>query len=178
MRCPRRALLPLPLVVLLAASPADTIAQGSLPLQPGQRVRITAPELGLKRQKAVLDEHRGDRLLLTADSTSSIPVASITGLEVHRGTRGHPWRGAGIGFLVGAIAGGAATYAWCANTYDCNPPIAWAAAGIFGAGGALLGAGIGALARTDKWEAVPVEHVHVTLIRRPGGLGVGASLGF
>jgi hypothetical protein len=121
MSCSRLVLLPLPFVVLLAATPSNALAQGSLSLTAGQRVRITAPDLGLKRQRAVLDGHQGDMLLVTMDSTTSIPVGAVTRLEVHRGTRWHPWRGAGIGFGVGAIAGGVATCASCVNQYDCDP---------------------------------------------------------
>jgi len=93
------------------------------PLQPGTRVRVTAPDCGLRGQATRLEALRADTLVL---DTSECPLASVTRLDVSRGRKSNGRKGAGIGFLTGAVTGvlldfrlvtthhsSAATSPWC-----------------------------------------------------------------
>ena len=52
-------------------------------------------------------------------------------------------------------------------------------AAIFGFGGVVFGALIGASSQTDRWEEVPLDRVRVSLgPQRDGRFGFGASVRF
>jgi hypothetical protein len=53
-------------------------------------LRITAPNLGITKQAAVFEALGGDMLFVVADSTIKLPPASLTRIDLHRGTRIHP----------------------------------------------------------------------------------------
>jgi hypothetical protein len=91
-----------------------------------------------------------------------VPLARVTKLEVHRGQKSRAGGGAVIGASIGAAAGVITAYALCSD--GCVSLYGGVGAGgetnsdtvIFGVGGALVGAGIGALfgaaIHTDRWE--------------------------
>jgi hypothetical protein len=165
-------------VAVLVATPWMCVAAQDAPaLAAGQRVRITSSTLGLKRQVVTLDAVGGDTLLLGGDAVRAIPLTSVERLEVFEGRHGHPWRGAWIGGLAGVVGGIPAMYAIC--TYAaCEVAGLVGGAAAFGAAGALIGAGIGALIKTDKWEEVPLDGLRVSIATRGGGVGVGVRLSF
>ena len=66
--------------------------------------------------------------------------------------------------VMGVLCGG--DYGGCAE-----------ASGVATAG-ALLGAGVGALVQTDRWQTVPLDRVRVTLTPARRGVGVAVSIGF
>ena len=47
-----------------------------------------------------------------------------------------------------------------------------------GAVGAGIGAGIGALSKTDKWEEVPLDQLRVSIVPRRDGFALGFSVAF
>jgi hypothetical protein len=50
---------------------------------------------------------------------------------------------------------------------------------VFGAAGGLVGLGIGALFKTERWEEVPLDQLRVSVAPQPDGrLGVSVSLEF
>lgn len=168
----------LPAVLLLAPVTA-TLAQQRAPLDPGQRLRITAPGLGMEQQAALLERVRGDTLVVTADSTVSVPVTAVTRLEVFRGRSGHAWTGAVIGAGAGAAVGTVTAVlvcesAWC--TVDGGVIMAGLGIGILSGG--LAGAGVGALIKSDRWEDVPLDRLRVGLAPGPHGASVVISLAF
>jgi hypothetical protein len=168
-----------PLIAALLIAPVTGTFAQELPLQPGQRVRLTAASLGMERQPAVFQSLRGDTLVAVTDSTVSCPLASVTRLEAYQGRRGHTWLGAGIGFAFGAVVGGVTGGNAC-KTLGCDD-MSWAAVvggGIGGLAGALLGGGIGALSRTDRWEEIALERVTVSIVTRHDGFGLRASIAF
>ena len=170
------------LAVLLTALVSDAVTQEQ-PLQPGQRVRVTAPDLGIKRQAARFDVLEGGVLTVTADSTMRCPLLDVTRLDVYRGRQGHVGLGAGIGAAVGAATGVVIGIQVCNSDWLCpDRYMGWAVlagVGIGGATGALLGAGIGALIKTDKWEEIPLDRLQVSIVpQRDGRFNFGLSISF
>lgn len=142
------------LVVLVASAVGHAFAQGTALPTAGQRVRVTASNLGPDRLEAQFTALEGSTLVVTADSTVRIPLADVTRLEIWRGKRSHPVLGAAMGFMTGALAGlvvaGAAP-----QGEDREELVIYPAIGA--AGGLLLGTGFGFAVRTDRWVAVPLE---------------------
>ncbi len=88
----------------------------------------------------------------------SVPFASLNRLEVSRGKKSKIGSGAGVGFLIGAIAGAAIGYIADEEGNDLRPE--HAALVVAGPGailGILIGAGIGSSMRGDSWEEVPLN---------------------
>ncbi len=183
------------LVAILAFVPlASATAQEAPPVKVGDRVRVTAPDLGLYKQAGRLEALRADTLVVAvADSTMTFPVASVTRLELSRGQKSHGLAGALIGGLVGAASGAILGYAdgddppcresgWFAcwgETRLTAKEKARAGAIVLGIVGVVVGRIVGANTKTDKWEEVPVDRVRVSLgPQRDGRFGFGASVRF
>ena len=160
-------------------------AQQAPPIEAGARVRVTAPDLGLKKSVGTCLELSDGSMRFAPPpgvDPQTIPFASMTRLDVHRGRHGHPWLGAGIGFLAGAATGAVFGSALCKET-DCTEEdkgdVVVASAAIFGAGGALLGALFGAAFQTDRWEEVPLDQLRVSFVpQRDGRFALGLSVEF
>jgi hypothetical protein len=158
-------------------------AQQSPILAPGQRVRVTAPPEGLKRSVALveavsarglalaLERNRGRGWIDTLHLT--VPLDSLSGVEVSVREYGHGWAGAGLGAVVGALVG----YAVGSNKTDMFEP----AFSILG--GVLLGIPIGAFVggnvRSDDWRPVDLHTLRVGRLPQAGRrLGLGVALVF
>ena len=141
---------------------------------PGDRVRVTTPDI--ERYDGTVQAIRGD--FLTVD-TLTVPRASITRLEVHRGRKGQAHLGAAIGAVALGAAGVAVGIAFCEG-FECPKGEGAAVGG--GAGvlvGGLLGLGIGALTKSDRWEEVPLDQLRVSFApHRDGRLAFGFSWRF
>ena len=178
----RRATL---LIAVLALTPLATVMAQlqPLPLEPGQRVRVTAPDLGIRKQVGRFEALRGDTLVVAAaDSTMTFPVVSVTRLELSWGQRSMARRGAGIGFLSGATIGAIIGFAAGddTNCFICFTAEDKAAAGaiVLGGIGALIGLAVGSH-KTDLWEEVPLDQLRVSVgPQRDGRLGLGLSFAF
>ncbi len=154
------------------------------PLEPGQRVRVTAPDLGIRKQVGRFETLRGDTLVVAAaDSTMTFPVTSVTRLELSWGQRSLARRGAGIGFLSGATIGAIIGFAAGDDTncyFICFTAEDKATAGVIVLGGigALIGLAVGSH-KTDLWEEVPLDQLRVSVgPQRDGRLGLGLSFAF
>ncbi len=169
------------LTVLLLAPLSDAITQEQ-PLQPGQRVRVTVPDLGITKQAATFDALESGTLVVTADTTMRYPLASVTRLETYAGRHSHPWRGAGIGSLAGWAIGFGLWHAADVGCYEGVSQSACAAVlggGVGAASGALLGALVGGfLWKTDKWEEVQLDRLRVSFVPRRDGFALGFSVAF
>jgi hypothetical protein len=166
--------------ILCLASFAGAIAQEQ-PLQAGQRVRVTAAALGLKKRVATFEAMRTDTLVVTTTATMNYPLSAITQLEAYAGRRGHFWTGFAIGGGLGAVGGAVLGYAAAAIADEYNPQFFAYAAGGALAGGAVLGllcGGVGALSKSDKWENVPLDGLRVSVVPQRNGIGIGASVAF
>lgn len=165
------------LVVLLLAPLTDVLGQEQ-PLQPGQRVRVTVPDLGIDRLAATFNAFESGMLTVTADSTMRIPLASVTRLDLYQGRHGHPWRGAGLGFLGGAAIGTAIGAAVADPGDEFEAVIIVICTAVGAGGGALIGALVGFIAKTDKWEKVPLDRVRVSGVPQRDGFGIRARITF
>jgi hypothetical protein len=169
------SLLPLPLLVPLVS----LSAQAPLPLEPGARVRITAPDCGVEKQATIFEALSGGTLVL---GVTDCPLASVTRLELHAGRRVSAARALGfplVGLMVGGVVGGLVGYSTCA-------PCDYELEGLAPAFGAALGGGVGlvtglvvGLLPLDRWQEVPLEPLRVTPIASARGrFGLAASVRF
>jgi len=191
----RRALLMLAMGVLTPVAVAA--AQGLPRLAAGQRVRVTAPEAGLKRQTGTLVAlspdtlvvaGMGSRVLIGDTVGTKIPLRLVSVLELSAGRRKHPVVGGVIGVLAGGTAGvvaglasGSDRGAICNILFPCLSAGAKAATlGLtWGFYGGVLGALIGELALGERWDRVPLDLIRTAVRPLPGGrTGLGISLPF
>ena len=164
------------LVPILFAPLSGALAQAQ-PVQPGQRVRVTAPAAwGVARQVGSFVGMRGDTLVVTGDSTLACPLDWVDRLDVHRGRKSWTLVGAGIGLVLGAGGG----IAFATRDWDFCGPCTGVIPVAIGVGGILLGAGIGAVIKTDRWEAVPLDQLRAQPLvdRRGRRVGLGMSIAF
>jgi len=167
--------------------------------QPGTRLRLTfpcelngQPSAGEKRT-GCRSEGRFVRLqadtitLAVAESTASYGVNAVSRVEVSRGHRSHWLSGAGAGFLVGAgvafvllITGGSTSLCdQSANQDAIGSGECLGLAALEGVAGAGLGAIIGGLVRTERWQDVPFERLRVSLWPQAGSkLGLAVAVVF
>ncbi len=125
-------------------------------LAPGHRVRV---HLSQPRSKVVgyVVRLTADTLVINSEADAkhevALATANIRRLDLSRGERSRAGRGVFVGLLVGAAAGAAALAYFCSDS--CIG--AWPLFGLI-PGGALVGAGIGAgvgsLFRTERWQPV------------------------
>jgi len=172
------------LICIFAGAPTDIVAQESFVLEPGERVRVTAPTCGLGLSSHVT-QFRALRAGTLVLDTSECAVASVTGLDVSRGQKSNTTWGVVIGFAAGALG----AIAYCSQDknefsnegkcvlFDDDTTLLQVL--IFGAGGGLVGGFVGYLIKTDRWEAVPLDRLRVGLApQRDGRLMLGFSAGF
>jgi hypothetical protein len=157
-------------IVVLAAGVPVALAQAPpvpppLKLPAGVRVRVWTHSL---------PNHRIEGTLLSADSTAvalvpksgqpllggemRLPAPDVTRLDVALEKKGHWWQGALIGAAVGAAL---------AFTDDVDPVLCEVnenvlcsrgeAVLVYGLTSTAMGAGIGALIKTDRWTPVALD---------------------
>lgn len=134
-------------------------------LQPGARVRITAPGIVAGRYVGTVLSRSGDTLTLGSPNTQplAIPSSRIASLEVSRGKsrsagaiRGIKW-GAPIGLAFGLLTMGIADECLgCTNDGNADGRAAWVGMNLVS--GVVWGAGIGALIGREHWERFDVTH--------------------
>jgi len=194
------------LSVVLLAGPR-VAAQEPQTLEPGQRVRVTAPTLFFAPSVGILGSLSDDSIVLLhvrirtqypsnlVDTLrASIPRSAVRSVEVNRGKRSAVAPACVIGAVVGAVAG--AKIADANYTDPCAGSVGIAGGacqlmatsrGEAGAVGAFLGAAAGAVAgllvgqalSTERWQTVPLAGLKVEVAQRPGGrMVVGVSLPF
>ena len=165
------------LICIFGGAPTEIAAQELLPLEPGVRVRVTAPDCGLSGWPTEFRALRADMLVL---ETTECPMASVTSLDVSRGQKSHARLGAGIGFA--AVALGTVVYCKTVEFSGCVPydsDLTLAFAFIFGALGGVAGGITGYFIKTDLWEEVPLERLRLSLApQREGGFALGVSVRF
>ncbi len=179
------------LVAIVAFVPlASATAQEPPPVKVGDRVRVTAPDLGIHKQEGRFVVIHADTLVVAvADSTMTFPVASVTRLEV--GPKSRVALGAGIGLWGGGLLGyvissgrlgggcrstvGEGSFAPATGVTLTRESCIWVSTVGGAVVGTLLGLVVGEVASTDKWRTVPL--VHVTP-RRDGRFGLGLSVRF
>jgi hypothetical protein len=159
------------------------------PLEPGARVKVTAPERAIDKQAGTVEALRGDTLVLGiswADDREmllAVPFASVTRLDVQRGQKSNLLLGMGIGLFSGAGIGAAVLgYAgrdYCLGEETGWEQCAWLGAGLGGAAGLIMGTIAGFVIRTDRWEEVALDQLRVSLVpKRDGRFALGLSVAF
>jgi hypothetical protein len=138
---------------LLLALPA---LQTTSPLTTGTRVRVTVREAaGQRVHVGPLRTFDSSVLSLSTEEGGahyvSLARSSITRIEVSRGTHSRWKTGALLGGVLG-LAAIALVDAGCSQ--DCSSPKGGEIAAAVG-GGLLVGAGVGALMRNERWESLP-----------------------
>ena len=181
---------------LLLALQAPVLAQESGVVQPGSRVRVIhhcteTYDPGERREQVECEEQTGTVASLNSDSLvlnvnnkgtfSSIPLGTVSRLQLSTGRGGAGARGALYGGLAGAFVGGLAGLAVCSSVEDSNnSPGACAVGGALAVSipGALVGLMIGHSIGKEKWVDVPVEGIAMSLVPAAGGVGIGITVQF
>ena len=139
---------------------------------PGDTVRVTAPSMDMDDSVGTVAALETDRLTVQVEERAdalSVPLADVTKLKVRRGQKSNAGKGALIGLGVGAAAGVITALLSCADSQcdwdNAGDDVTGYTAVVLGAGGALLGAGIGAIIwssiKTDRWQTVPLDQLRV-----------------
>lgn len=152
-------------IVALSAFSTPAHAQHT-EIQPGARVRIQAPGILAGRYVGTVLTRSADTVELGTPGTAPIkvPFARITSIEVSRGSsrslgalRGVEW-GAPIGLVIGVIAAaGTESDPYCFDNCSTSGSDKAAFVAASTLGGALWGAGIGAIVGRERWERFDVS---------------------
>lgn len=174
-------------------------------LAPGARVRVAAPAIEHGWGVGTLAALEADTIVVEIDAIHSpnrgsqpwhgpdalaLALSDVKRLEVQRSQKSR----AGTGVLIGATAGAAAgaigfaigqgtLLKECSTGSGCGLPGDAVIALAFIGGGAVVGAGIGALigsqSEGDHWEKVPLGDIRVTpSLVTPDGLAISVSARF
>ncbi len=165
------------LLVAFSAIARGIVAQDTLAIAAGERVRLT---LASREDPVVGVLVAQDRDSLRVQSRPDSPPivfarAGVTGAEASLGRHGHAGTGALVGLLAGGVAG-AALGSSCEDDFLC--PGTGGGALLLGGTGLVFGALVGVLIRTERWEWVYPEEVEVGFVPLRRGAGVGVSLRF
>ncbi len=173
------ALLGLMAGLVIAPTPSARAQAPSL--ERGDRVRLFHPcgddarsSERTDRSCAVVGEFlrlEAGNLVLDGEPVREVRLASVRRLEVSAGDRSYGRVGAAAGFLAGAIGtwvivhrGGSTSLCdRSANQDAINTRECLGVAALGGLAGAGVGALIGGFIRTERWEAVPLERLRVSL---------------
>jgi len=163
------------LVLSFLAIPFSSLtAQQPPPVQPGARVRVTAPGVTTSQLVGTHAGFRGGILELEPDSaatTLDIPLASLVGLEVSRGRKSNVAEYARWCGVVGAGLGATVFLV------DGQPVIRGAF--VLGLTSLLLGSTAGVLTKTELWQDVPLDRLPGLLVApQDGHVSLGLSLSF
>ena len=179
----------LPALVLLLAGQAG--AQGR-ELEPGARVRVTAPTVPGGKLEGMIIGRRGDTLSIVPRDAApvDIPISALSRVEISRGKsraagakKGFLW-GVAIGLPVGLATATGDNKTWNLVDESCDPFFQTCAKHsdveqvmLVSVGTGAIAAGIGALIGRERWEALDLPPLPVVIVKRHGAL-VGTRLGF
>ncbi len=159
----------IPFILICIFGGASTEIAAQEPLVSGSRVRVTAPDCGLRGEQTGVRTLRADTLILY---TTECPLASVTRLEVENRSRERTLifgmvAGGVVGGVLGAMVGQGRTKTVNTGGLFCGTgpfrtgrpcaPREQSSAGLFALGGALAGGALGyliAYAATDRWTTV------------------------
>lgn len=128
----------------------------------GARVRETTPGSPVAESVGIVREFTHDSVHLETNEGRDLPFAlsPTVRLEVSRGMKSNVGRGAWMGALIGGAGLGLAGAVSCNGDGGIFDPTssdcAVGGALIGGVSGTLLGIVLGAFARTERWEEVPL----------------------
>lgn len=174
----------LPLFLALVLSPFSSLgAQEPGLLEAGARVRVSAAPPASKPEWIVgtVITATAERLTILAetDSTRQVEISrrAVTRLQVSDGYRSRGLTGFTLGFLVGAAAGAAISYAAWHDGHDFAPRDAMLLGAVPGGlVGGLTGLGIGSSSTSERWHDVPLTVGTMDHSRQPVRFSVGLRL--
>ena len=150
---------------LALLSPSGLLGQA---LQPGDRIRVTAPPLLPQPQRGQLISLDGDSLVLEGTDLGQrgaeptrwiVPRDLLSQLEMSEGYRRYPARGfligAGVGLVGGLIAISSGDGSACRGSGNYGELCA-IFVGMTTVGGGFLGLLVGAFVRTERWTPLPL----------------------
>ncbi len=183
------------IVLIVLSTPRIGFAQTAV-LEQGQRVRVAyrcklvhnqvtecRDSRSPRRSTGYAQSVDDDTLRIRAESSDAelaIPRSSIAQVWMVEGKKGNFWPGFGLGLIAGGVIGGVigSTQEFCIIWSGCGQSAAGIGVLIGAPAGALLGGVVGLLIRSDRWEEVPLDRVHVGVVPQPDGLGIGLSIAF
>lgn len=192
------------LAVLLGASASDALAQQPpaaspvpLTLPAGSTVRVQTTLAPGSWVKGVLASADSASISLVPEGASPLganqlrlPAASVARFELKTGTKRQWLIGLGIGAVAGLLGGLLVEVDEVKCQYDADYVCSRGEALAYGAlGGGVLGAGIGALVKTDRWTPVALDALaspaprtsgvtpQIRVLPR-GGVALGLAVGF
>ncbi len=178
----------------LLALQSQVLAQESGVVQPGSRVRVShhcteTYDPGERREQVECEEQTGTVASVNSDSLvldvnnegtfASIPLGTVSRLQLSTGRGGAGTRGAAYGALAGAGLGIIFGIALCNTTEgSTNSPGACALGGaaLVAIPGAVLGLMLAHSLGREGWVDVPVEAIALSV--GSAGVGIGISVQF
>lgn len=176
---------------LLMATAGNGLAQEASTVAPGARVRVSLrrdTQTYLTRERIIgsLVSVQRDTIVVSERAGRpdlALPIEWARSLEVSRGRKSSAGKGALIGLLSGAAAGVTTALVVCADG-ECESGgvhLKGFVSTVFGLGGGLFGAGVGALVggrfHGDRWEKVSIKDLRVGM-NPSGGAGLRVSIAF
>lgn len=165
-----------PMIVVALLAVAQPARAQLTEVQPGARVRVQAPGVVAGRFVGTVLQRTADTVRLGAPNALpvDVPVSRITSFEMSRGNS--RMLGAGVGALWGGAIGlgiGLLVAAQDNSYFPVNSSEYVTSSTI---GGAMWGAGIGALVGRERWDSFDLtSRSTMTLLPRRGGLGVSIA---
>jgi len=161
-------------LVWLGCGPAS--AEDAMHAAVGDKLRIHLEQGSIEGVLTAFDEGTLTLKAIDTGREARYPLRTVYDIEVSRpgSRRKNARRGALIGGAVGATGGVIACLA-----SDCAGAWTAIAAGVYGGGGAMAGAIVGAAVRpSDVWRPAVLKGVHPAVVPLAGGLGVVVAVGF
>ena len=171
---------PIAAVLLLINSVQSLDAQT---VSAGERVRATIEEQSGKLT-GTLEEWGSDTLYVVPDGASqdvrarAISLSSLSRLEISRGQKSNAGKGALIGGGIGLLLGGGMSII-AGSTVDTEVTSTdyLIFTGLVTVGGAGIGALIGSLIKSERWEEFPLDRLRLGIApRSDGGFQITAVL--
>ncbi len=169
-------IIPVALLVL----PTNLLAQATDTLRIGARLRLSVAAPAAGTMIGTFAGWQADSLLLDLGSGTLrvLPVEYINRFEVSRGKKSNAGKGAAVGLLVGAVATALLSSAFCwGHENPCQVDELFLAFARIAPLPTVLGALIGAAARSERWESIPLSQLTPETIR-PRGLSIGLAWRF
>jgi hypothetical protein len=157
--------------------PASAVPAGEQePAAPGIRVRLTAPGLADKPIIGTLTALEENAVSLRPEGrleAITVPRSAVMKWELSQGVHANTAKGAAWGFLGGAAVG----VGLAASEYEgIEAPLVYAA--FMGAAGAGVGALLGALHKSERWQEVDERPLRINLVPVRDGVGLSVQWSF